>query len=151
MKPAIDLRMIDKGPELFFYHTNDQANYYQQILGLCLDVIVGSTEIGQLEETLRRYYNKSGWQLYTVDRLVSNILRFIMNILGGDAKDKSVEITNLFLKDRDRPDTTRKQEIQYRKQVERLSKDAEVYRVSYVSVTVTVDCIESVANLVADS
>jgi len=55
-----------------------------------------------------------------------------MNILGGDSKDKSVEITNLFMKDRERPDTTRKQEIQYRKQVERLSKDAEVYRISYV-------------------
>ncbi|KAJ9604571.1 Transcriptional regulatory protein sin3 [Cladophialophora chaetospira] len=132
MKPALDLRMIDKGPDSFFYNTDAQATYYPQILTLCLDVIVGSTEIGHLEETLRRYYNKSGWQLYTVDRLVSNILRFIMNILGGDAKDKSVEITNLFLKDRDRPDTTRKQEIQYRKQVERLSKDTEVYRISYI-------------------
>lgn len=133
MKAAVDLHMIDKGPEFFFYETSSQANYYRQILTLCQEVILGTTEIGQLEETLRRYYNKSGWQLYTVDRLVQNILRFVMNILGGDPKDKSVEITNLFMKDRDRPDTTRKQEIQYRKQVERLSKDAEVFRISYVS------------------
>ena len=133
VKPAIELRMIDKGPDYFFHSVDGQQNYYQQILQLCQEVLVGVVEIGHLEETLRRFYNKSGWQLYTVDRLVSTILRFVMNILGGDAKDKSVEITNLFLRDRERTETTRKQEIQYRKQVERLSKDAEVYRISYVS------------------
>ncbi|KIW99358.1 uncharacterized protein Z518_11346 [Rhinocladiella mackenziei CBS 650.93] len=131
VKPAIELRMIDKGPDFFFFSIDGKQNYYSQILQMCEDVLVGSGDLGHLEETLRRYYNKSGWQLYTIDRLVSAILRFIMNILGGDAKDKSVEITNLFMKDRERPDTTRKQEIQYRKQVERLSKDGEVYRISF--------------------
>ena len=134
-KPAIDLRMIDKGPEFFFYNVDDKANYYRQILTLCHEAITGAADINHLEETLRRYYNKSGWQLYAVDRLVGNILSFMWKILSGDPKDKSLEITNLFLKDRDRPDTTRKQEIQYRKQVERLSKDAEVYRISYVGHT----------------
>lgn len=132
-KPAIELRMIDKGPDYFFLNIEGKQNYYHQILQMCEEVLLGSSDLSHLEETLRRYYNKSGWQLYTIDRLVQAILRFIMNILGGDAKDKSVEITNLFMKDRERPDTTRKQEIQYRKQVERLSKDGEVYRISYVS------------------
>lgn len=131
-KPAIELRMIDKGPDYFFYDINGKQNFYSQILHMCEDVLTGHGELSHLEETLRRYYNKNGWQLYTVDKLVSAVLRFIMNILGGDAKDKSVDITNLFLKDRERPDTTRKQEIQYRKQVQRLSKDGEVYRISYV-------------------
>ncbi len=146
-KPAIDLRMIDKGPECFFYNVGNQANYYQQILTLCHEAITGTTEINHLEETLRRYYNKSGWQLYAVDRLVANILSFIWKILSGDSKEKSLEITNLFLKDRDRPDTTRKQEIQYRKQVERLSKDAEVYRISYVSYTAILSHRERMTDL----
>lgn len=131
-KPAIELRMIDKGPDDFFFSTDGKQSYYSQILQMCEDVLVGTGDMTHLEETLRRYYNKSGWQLYTIERLVSAILRFIMNILSGDVKDKSVEITNLFMRDRERPDTTRKQEIQYRKQVERLSKDGEVYRISYV-------------------
>jgi paired amphipathic helix protein Sin3a len=133
VKPAIELRMIDRGPDFFFISTKGPQNYYMQILEMCEEVVQGHGDLIHLEETLRRYYNKTGWQLYTIDRLVSAILRFVMNILGGDAKDKSVDITNLFLKDRERPDTTRKQEIQYRKQVERLSKDGEVYRISYVS------------------
>lgn len=133
VKPAIELRMIDKGPDHFFYSIADKVEYYPQIIQMCEEVLLGQTELSHLEETLRRYYNKSGWQLYTIDKLVAAILRFVMNILGGDAKDKSVDITNLFLKDREKPDTTRSQEIQYRKQVERLSKDGEVYRISYVS------------------
>lgn len=132
-KPAIELRMIDKGPDYFFLTVEGKPNYYSQILQMCEEILMGHGDLNHLEETLRRYYNKSGWQLYTIDRLVGAILRFIMNILGGDTKDKSVEITNLFMKDRERPDTTRKQEIQYRKQVERLSKDGEIYRISYVS------------------
>jgi paired amphipathic helix protein Sin3a len=134
-KPAIDLRMIDKGPEYFFSSTvaKDPHHYYNEILRLCEEIVSGTGELTHLEETLRRYYNKTGWQLYTVDKLVSAILRFIMNILGGDLKDKSLEITNMFFKDREKPDTTRRQEIQYRKTVERFSKDGEVYRISYVS------------------
>ena len=66
-----------------------------------------------------------------MDKLLGSLLRYVANILGGDAKDKSVDITNLFFKDRERPDTTRRQEIEYRKQVERMSKDGEVYRISY--------------------
>lgn len=133
VKPAIDLRMIDKGPDDFFTSLDGKQSYYSQILQMCEEVLMGHGDLNQLEETLRRYYNKTGWQLYTIDKLVAAILRFIMNILGGDAKDKSVEITNLFMRDRERAETTRKQEIQYRKQVERLSKDGEVYRISYVS------------------
>lgn len=132
-KPAIELQMIDKGPDDFFYTTVNGANYYRQILQMCEEVIGGVLDMGHLEETLRRYYNQTGWQLYTVDKLVAAILRFIMNILSGDPKDRSLDITNLFIKDREKPDTTRAQEIQYRKQVEKFAKDGEVYRISYVS------------------
>ncbi len=136
-KPAIDLRMIDRGPDYFFTSlasNGDPHHFYNEILRMCDDVVTGTGEQAHLEETLRRYYNKSGWQLYTVEKLVSATLRFIMTILGGDAKDKSVDITNLFFKDREKPDTTRRQEIQYRKTVERFSKDGEVFRISYVSI-----------------
>lgn len=132
-KPALDLHMIDKQPDDFFKDVSGRRDYYSQILEMCDEVLIGRIELSHLEDTLRRYYNKNGWQLYTIDKLVAAVLRFIMNILGGDAKDKSVEITNLFFRDRERPDTTRKQEIQYRKQVEKLSKDGEVFRISYVS------------------
>ena len=135
-KAAIELRMVDRAPDFFFSSLSSKGNphhFYSEILRQCEDVVNGTGEQQHLEDTLRRFYNKHGWQLYTVDKLVSAMVRFIMNILGGDAKDKSVDITNLFFKDRERPDTTRRQEIQYRKTVERFSKDGEVFRISYVS------------------
>jgi paired amphipathic helix protein Sin3a len=131
-KPAIELHMIDKGPEDFFAHTDVNADYYSQILQMCEMVISGHWEMTHLEDTLRRYYNQTGWQLYTVDKLVAAIIRCMFNVMSSDAKDKSLDISNLFLRDRERPDTTRAQEIQYRKQVEKFSKDGEVYRISYV-------------------
>ena len=130
-KTALLLGMVDKTPEDFFNNTGQGADYYSQIFQMCEEVIGGQLDMTQVEDTLRRYYNGTGWQLYSVDKLVGAIIRCIWSILSSDNKDKSLDITNLFLKDRDRPDTTRAQEIQYRKQVEKFSKDGEVYRISF--------------------
>lgn len=130
-KPALSLCMIDKTPEDFFKDSSGGLSYYSQVVEMCAEVILGRVDMAMLEDLLRRYYNKSGWQLYTVDKLVSNILRFTSNVVGGDAKEKSLEITNLFFKDRERTETTRKIELQYRKQVEKMSKDHEIYRIAW--------------------
>ena len=133
-KAAVTLRMIDKLPKDFFQYVGPTANYYRQIIQMCEEVISGLTDLSHLEETLRRYYMQTGWQLYTIDKLLSAIIRFIMNIIGSDSKDKSLDIINLFNKDREKTATSRAQELQYRKQVEKYVKDGELYRVSYVSV-----------------
>ena len=130
-KPALTLRMIDKTPQDFFKETDGQRNYYEQILEMCCEVLLGRVDRELLEEVLRRYYNKTGWQLYTVDKLVQSILRFLVAIMGSDPKEKSVEIANLFFKDREKTETTRKTELQYRKQVEKMSKDGEIFRITW--------------------
>ena len=132
-KPALDLRMIDKLPTDFFYDVSTEANYYRQIIQMCEEVAGNVLDLAHLEDTLRRFYLQSGWQLYTIDKLLSAIIRFIMNILSGDSKDKSTDILNLFNKDRERNETSRANELQYRKQVEKMIKDGEMYRVTYVS------------------
>ena len=130
-KPALSLRMVDKTPQDFFKEIDGDRTYYEQILEMCCEVAVGRVEKEHLEETLRRYYNKSGWQLYAVDKLVTAIMRFLVTILGSDTKEKTLEIANLFFKDREREETTRKIELQYRKAVERLSKDGEIFRITW--------------------
>lgn len=137
-RAAISLKMIDKLPSDFFVDVGPKASYYRQIIAMCEEVLSGSLDLSHLEDTLRRFYMKNGWQLYTVDRLLAAINRFIMNILSSDSKDKSSDIVNLFYKDRDRGETTRTQERFYRKQVQKLVKEGEVYRIRYVSF-----CVES--------
>lgn len=133
-KPAQELHLIDKVPTDFFYDTDPKANLYQQIVRMCEEVIKGDLETSHLEETLRRYYLRSGYQLYNLEKMFTGVAKFAGAIFNGDSKDRSSDIINLFFKERDKEETTHNQEIQYRKQVERLVKDSEIFRITYVSV-----------------
>ena len=66
--------------------------------------------------------------------MLSGISRFAGGIFNTDPKDKSSDIVNLFFKERDKSETTHNQEIQYRKQVEKLIKEGDIYRITFVSI-----------------
>lgn len=132
-KPAGELGLLDRVPSDFFYDTDPKSNFYQQIVRMCEEVIKGDMDNGHLEETLRRFYLRGGYQLYNLEKMFAGIAKFAGAIFSGDSKDRSSDIISLFFKERDREETTHNQEIQYRKQVERLIKDGDVYRITYVS------------------
>ena len=100
---------------------------------MCESVVRNELELSALEDTLRRFYLQKGWQLYNFDKITSATLRFASNILVSDNKDKILDIINLFYKDRKEDETTHDAELMYRKQVEKLSKDGDIYRITYVS------------------
>ncbi|KAK8164263.1 hypothetical protein IWX90DRAFT_487539 [Phyllosticta citrichinensis] len=130
-KPALDLNLIDKRPEDFFRDTSPTANFYQQVLEMFMDQIKGEIELGQIEETLRRYYLQTGWQLYSFDKLLSSLVRFAIALLSSDSKDKTYDIYQLFRKDRALEETTHDAELNYRRTVEKYSKDGDVYKITY--------------------
>lgn len=132
-KAAQELKMLDKQPEDFFKDTSSSANYYQQVLEMFQEQIIGESDMNFIEETLRRYYLQHGWQLYSFDRLLSSLVRFALGVVSHDNKEKSVDIYNLFKKDRVNDVTTHKNEISYRKAVEKYAKDADTFRITYVS------------------
>ena len=133
-KPALDLKMMDKLPQDFFGDISPTANYYQQILGMLEDQIKGEIDMSHIEETLRRYYLQTGWQLYSFERLLSALVRFAIALLGNDGKDKSWEIYQLFKKDRIREETTHQDELHYRKQVDKYAKEGDIFKISFVSI-----------------
>jgi len=133
-KAAHELGLLDKVPSDFFADISPNANLYKQIVHMCDEVIKGDLEMSHLEETLRRFYLKSGYQLYNLDKMFTGIARFASNIFNGDTKDRSADIVNLFFKEREKDETTHHQEIQYRKQVERLVKEGDIYRITFVSI-----------------
>lgn len=139
-KPAQRLKMLDKQPDDFFKDTSATANYYQQVLDLFHDQILGETDMNFIEETLRRYYLQIGWQLYSFDRLLSSLVRSALAVVSQDSKDKSLDIYNLFRRDRINETTTHKTEINYRKAVEKFAKDADTYRITYVSCSHPYSC-----------
>lgn len=135
LKPAHRLKMLDKQPEDFFKDTTPSANYYQQVLDMFHDQILGEVDMNFIEETLRRYYLQIGWQLYSFDRLLAALVRNALAVVSHDSKDKSLDIYNLFKKDRVNETTTHKNEISYRKAVEKYAKDADTYRITYVRIS----------------
>ncbi|KAI4091009.1 MAG: hypothetical protein LQ344_004390 [Seirophora lacunosa] len=132
-KPADHLSLANKKPSDYFEDISPSANYYHQIVTICEDVMKQKTEMVHLEETLRRFYMMKGWQLYSFDKMIAAITRFAMQILVSDNKDKSLEIVNLFYGDRAKEETTHDTEIIYRKLVDKLTKDADIYRISYTA------------------
>lgn len=139
-KPAHELKMLDKVPSDFFKDTSDSANFYKQTLDLLEEQILGEVDMTHIEETMRRYYLQVGWQLYSFDRLLSSLVRFSLAVVGNDNKDKSLDIYNLFKKDRVNDTTTHKNEITYRKAVEKYAKDADTYRITFVGSTGIIKC-----------
>ncbi len=134
-KPALDLGLTDKQPTDFFADVSPSANYYQQILGMLTDFIRNNDmDMSHIEETLRRYYLQCGWQLYSADKLLSALVRFAIGIMSSDSRDRSWEILQLFKKDRLKEETTYQEEMNYRKQAERMIKDGDTYKISYVSI-----------------
>ncbi|PGH33584.1 paired amphipathic helix protein Sin3a [[Emmonsia] crescens] len=134
-KAAYDLGMIDKSPSDLLYDTDPKSNLYHQIVRMCEEVIKGNIDMSHMEETLRRFYLKTGWQLYNLDKILSGISRYAGGIFNSDPKDKSSDIINIFFKERDKDTTTHNQEIQYRKQIEKLIKEGDIYRVTFVPAT----------------
>lgn len=132
-KPAHELCLIDRFPGDFFYDVEPNANLYKQIVRMCQEVIRGDIDQIHLEETLRRFYMQGGYLLYNLERIFSSITKFVGSVFTGDSRDRSSDIANLFFKEREKSETTHHQEIQYRKQVERLVKEGDVYRLTYVS------------------
>ena len=132
-KPADELGIVDKHPTDFFYDCDPNANLYEQVMRMCREVVKGDLEMSHLEETLRRFYLRSGHLLYHLEKMLAFIAKFAGAIFSGDTKDRSLDIMSLFLKEREKVETTHNQEMQYRKQVERWVKDGDIYRVTYVS------------------
>jgi len=131
-KPAVELGIIDKQPQDFFDDISPNANYYGQMLDKFVKCLVGELDFVEIEETLRRFYLQSGYPLYSLDKIVTQLARFAGTVLSSESKERSYEIYSVFKRDRLRDTTTAQQQTDYRKSVEKMLKDGELYRIDYV-------------------
>lgn len=132
-KPAVELGILDKLPQDFFDDISSSANYYRQMLDKFVKCFNGEIDYADVEETLRRFYLQSGYPLYSLDKIITQLSRLAANVLTSDGKDKSYDIYQMFRRDRVRDATTAQQQTDYRKNVEKTLKDGDLYRIDYVS------------------
>jgi len=133
-KPAVELGIIDKQPQDFFDDISPNADYYRQMLDKFVRCLVGDLDFAEIEETLRRFYLQSGYPLYSLDKIVTQLARFAGTVLSSESKERSYEIYSAFKRDRLKETTTAQQQTDYRKSVEKMLKDGELYRIDYVSI-----------------
>nr|OQO24622.1 hypothetical protein B0A51_09602 [Rachicladosporium sp. CCFEE 5018] len=130
-KPALDLGIVDKLPADFFEDTSEHASYYRQMLGKFEKCLIGDADFTEVEDILRRFYLQSGYQLYSLEKMMQAFVRYGNNILINEGKEKSLDIYNIWRKDRMRETSNAAQIVDYRKSVEKLLKDSELYRIDY--------------------
>lgn len=135
-KAAHELRLIEKKPIDMWLDVGPDADYYHQVVRMCGDAVKNELDSSALDDYLRQFYTRNGWQLFNYEKMVGALLRFALQILVSDNKDKSLDIINLFYKDRKDSETTHQSELTYRKQVERLGRDCDLFRIRYVSTLV---------------
>lgn len=132
-KSARELGWIAKEPTQYFGNTDADANYYTQMLDFFKGMVRQEIDSQTVEDTLRRYYLQDGWQLYSLDKLLSALNKFAMSIFFPDAKEKTPDIYALFKKDRQKGEIiTHKEEVHYRRSVDRLAREGEIYRIAWV-------------------
>ena len=132
-KAANDLRLMEKTPSDYFSDVSPSASYYTQTVSMIEEVIKSELDLSQLEDVLRRFYIGSGWQLYQFEKLLTALVKFALQILVSDNKDKSLDIINLFYKDRKEDESTHNTELTYRKRVQGLVREGDMFRIRYVS------------------
>ncbi|KAF2764170.1 hypothetical protein EJ03DRAFT_339985 [Teratosphaeria nubilosa] len=139
-KPAVDIGIVDKLPTDFFLDLDSTAAatagsnfyFYTQMLSKFEAVLLGDMDFSpDVEDALRRYYLQSGYVLYPLEKLVQQTVRFAASVLNGEGKEKSFDIYNLFKRDRVRDTTTVPQQTDYRKAVEKMVRDGDLYRIDY--------------------
>ncbi|GAA6061549.1 hypothetical protein JCM10212_001081, partial [Sporobolomyces blumeae] len=109
---------------------NPAEHYYEHALELAEKLFDGEVDHQTYEEQLRYMAGIRAYPLFTLDKLISTVIKHIHTI-NSDAKCQ--DIVTLLEKDRARPTTTPRQQIAYRMEVESiLGSEENLYRIEWI-------------------
>jgi paired amphipathic helix protein Sin3a len=118
---------------------NPARHYYDHLLALCERLFDQDIDQATFEETLRLMFSNKAYIMFTVDRVVSAIVKQAQQIVSDS---KSQELLKLLVADRRHERTTTRQQVAYRMKAETVLGPEEsrenMYRIEYVPRTETV-------------
>ncbi|GAA5953221.1 hypothetical protein JCM3765_007446 [Sporobolomyces pararoseus] len=108
--------------------------YYQRALSLCEKFFEGELDQPAFEDSIRRILASQGYMLFTVDKLVTALIKQVQAAL---ADSKTKELLSLLRQDRAHPErSTHSQQLAYRQHAESaLGSDENLYRLEWVPST----------------
>ena len=125
--------------------SNPAQKYYGHLLGMSERLFEGDVEINTYEETMRIMFGTKAYVLFTLDKVISSIVKQVrirrktsaegqLQTIVGDMK--SQELFALLQRDRQSQRTTIRQSIAYRMQAEGVvGVDDNLFKIEYVSDT----------------
>ncbi|KXS16514.1 hypothetical protein M427DRAFT_154438 [Gonapodya prolifera JEL478] len=133
---AVELGLVDK-----MRHDATQkirANRYFHLLNLVETLLTrlrddpakNQTYTNAFEEDMRELYQTTGYHMYTVDRLILQIVKHVQSML---ADPPSQQLLGMFWQDRKKETYSPKQEAKYRMEAEKAVGESEqIFRMEYV-------------------
>jgi len=134
-KPAKELGIIVN--EVNYFDESDPASFWPKTAELIEDYITGEIDESRYQEVLRYYYLKKGWKLYTILDLLKTLCRLSLTCTSSDAKEKTPDLIQQFLLNRQQEETSYQTEISARKFAEKCIKDGDMFVICWVCLTKT--------------
>lgn len=130
-KPAKKLSLIHEDYNLF--EGLEEHEFWPKTAKLIEEFINGETDENAYQDTLRHYYLKNGWTIYTITDLLKLLCRLALQCNTPDSKDKSPELIKQYLVSRQNEETSYQVEIAARKFAEKCVKDGDLFVICWVS------------------
>ena len=130
-KPAHKIGLLET--QSMLTDLEEGETYYGRTLLMAEDYIKGEIDESKYQDYLRNYYLMKGWQIYTLMDLLRQLSQRGASCSTNDAKEKSPDLIEQFLRDREMRETSCNTEITLRKQADKYIKDGELFLIRWVS------------------
>ena len=120
---AVELGLQTGNPPSF-----TQKSRYLELIKLIYQLIDNDADPNDFEERVRGMYWTSGYLVFTIDRLIQSIVKQLQIIVSDT---KSIDLINLYYRDREKPSTSSRQEAVYRMSADSLIQDENTYRLEF--------------------
>ncbi|KAF3073564.1 Paired amphipathic helix protein pst1 [Trichoderma lentiforme] len=125
-KPARDLGFTEN--HMTFFEPNEEpAKFWPKTLELIEDYITGEIDENRYQDVMRHYYLKNGWKLYTIQDLLKTLCRLALTCKSLDSKEKTPDLIQQYMANREREETSYQTEISARKFAEKCVKDGDLF------------------------
>lgn len=131
-KPARDIGFTENHMT-FFMPNDDPTTFWPKTVELIEEYIAGDVEEARFQDVMRHYYLGNGWKLYTIQDLLKMLSRLALTCSSTDAKEKTPDLIQQYISNREKQETSYQTEISARKFAEKCVKDGELFAIRWVS------------------
>ncbi|KAH8596599.1 hypothetical protein B0O99DRAFT_619426 [Bisporella sp. PMI_857] len=129
-KPARDIGLMDDRNDQYWI-IDKSSSYYAKTLELVEDLVAGDLEEAKYQDILRHYYLQKGWKLYTVADNLKQLCKLGATCSSADGKEKTVELLELFWRDRELDEASVNDDLRVRRQADKYIKEGEMFVINW--------------------